>query len=107
MNQQQFEEFMAARHSCANVLALHPDPLVRAGIAACLRQHGGFEVFEEERDRLNREGVRFDVVIADYRQAMRLAGAAVTRGIVQERTQFPASGFPSRAPRVEPVSQPA
>jgi len=67
-------------HSCANVLTLHPDPLVRAGIAACLRQHGGFEVFEEERDRLNREGVRFDVVIADHRQAMRLAGAA--RGTV-------------------------
>ena len=76
MNQQQFEEFMAARHSCANVLALHPDPLVRAGIAACLRQHGGFEVFEESRDRMTSHATRFDVVIADYLQAMRLAAAS-------------------------------
>ena len=60
----------------ANVLTLHPDPLVRAGIAASLRQHGGFEVFEEGPDRVNWGGGRFDVVIADHRQAMELTGAA-------------------------------
>ncbi|HEX6704133.1 MAG TPA: response regulator transcription factor [Albitalea sp.] len=64
------------RHSPANILTLHPDPLVRAGIVASLRQHGGFEVFDEGRDRLDRDGSRIDVVIADYREAMRLAGAA-------------------------------
>jgi len=70
-----FEEY-----SSANVLTLHPDPLVRAGIVASLRQHGGFEVFEEGPDRVNRDGSRVDVVIADHGQAMRLAGAA-QRGI--------------------------
>ena len=63
----------------ANVLTLHPDPLVRAGIAASLRRHGGFEVFEEGPDRANEHGGRFDVVIADYAQAMRLAVAAWRR----------------------------
>jgi DNA-binding NarL/FixJ family response regulator len=64
----------------ANVLTLHPDPLVRAGIVASLRQCGGFEVFEEGADRVNRDCSRVDVVIADHGQAMRLAGAA-QRGI--------------------------
>ena len=63
-------------YSPANVLMLHPDPLVRAGIVASLRQHGDFEVFEEGPDRVNWDGSRFDVVIADHGQAMRLAGAA-------------------------------
>jgi DNA-binding NarL/FixJ family response regulator len=63
-------------HSPASVLTLHPDPLVRAGIAASLCQHGGFEVFEEDPDRVNWDGSRFDVVIADHHQAMRLASAA-------------------------------
>jgi DNA-binding NarL/FixJ family response regulator len=62
--------------SQANVLTLHPDPLVRAGIVASLRQHGGFEVFEDGADRANADGGRIDVVIADYHQAMRLTGAA-------------------------------
>jgi DNA-binding NarL/FixJ family response regulator len=62
--------------SQANVLTLHPDPLVRAGIVASLRQHGGFEVFEDGPDRVNADGGRIDVVIADYHQAMRLTGAA-------------------------------
>lgn len=60
----------------ATVLALHPDPLVRAGIVASLRQHGGFEAFEESPDHVNWHGNRFDVVIADHQQAMRLTGAA-------------------------------
>ncbi|MDR6858525.1 response regulator transcription factor [Variovorax guangxiensis] len=60
----------------ANILTLHPDPLVRAGIVASLRQHGGFDVFEEDPDRVNWDGSRFDVVIVDQRQAMRLTGAA-------------------------------
>ena len=71
-------EHSHAAEACApaNVLTLHPDPLVRAGIAASLRQHGGFEVFGEGPDRVNRDGSRIDVVIADYHQAMRLAGAS-------------------------------
>ena len=60
----------------ATVLTLHPDPLVRAGIVASLRQHGGFEAFEESPDRENWHGNRIDVVIADHRQAMQLTGAA-------------------------------
>ncbi|WP_280155881.1 response regulator transcription factor [Piscinibacter sp. XHJ-5] len=63
-------------HLPANVLTLHPDPLLRAGIVASLRQHGGFEVFDGGPDRVNRDGARIDVVIADYHEAMRLAGAA-------------------------------
>ena len=71
-----------------NVLTLHPDPLVRAGIAASLRQHGGFEVFEEGPDRVSREGSRIDVVIADHRDAMRLVGTAqrgTTRSLANAR----------------------
>src|SRR5262245_13572339 len=64
------------KHSPVNVLTLHPDPLVQAGIVASLRQHGGFEVFDEGLDRVNRNGTRIDVVIADYHDAMRLPGTA-------------------------------
>jgi DNA-binding NarL/FixJ family response regulator len=66
-------------YSPANVLMLHPDPLVRAGIVASLRQYGDFEVFEGGPDRMDWDDSRFDVVIADHRQAMRLAGAAPRR----------------------------
>jgi DNA-binding NarL/FixJ family response regulator len=69
----------AVRHepsSPVNVLALHPDPVVRAGVVASLRQHGGFEVCEQVPDREGPDEIRFDVVIADHAQAMRLADAA-------------------------------
>jgi DNA-binding NarL/FixJ family response regulator len=62
-------------YSPAKVLTLHPDPLIRAGIVASLRQHGGFEVFEQGPDRASWDGTRIDVVVADYHQAMRLTGA--------------------------------
>lgn len=62
--------------SPVNVLTLHSNPLVHAGIVASLRQHGGFEVFDEGPDPANRSGIRMDVVVADYHDAMRLAGAA-------------------------------
>src|SRR5262245_48692888 len=62
--------------SPTSVLTLHPDPLVRAGVVASLRQHGRFETFEQDPDRVNWDGSRFDVVIADYRQAMQLSSAA-------------------------------
>jgi two-component system NarL family response regulator len=64
------------RHSPASVLALHPDLVLRAGIAVSLRQHGSFEAFEEGRHHITGEGAQIDVVVADYRQAMRLAGAS-------------------------------
>jgi len=63
-------------NSPANVLTLHPDALVRAGIVASLRQHGGFQIFEEGPDRTPWDANRIDVVIADHHQAMRLTGAA-------------------------------
>jgi DNA-binding NarL/FixJ family response regulator len=79
MNQQKFEAFMAAQIAPAaglieetppaSILPLHPDPIVRAGIVASLRQHGGFQVLDEESPG----GNRLDVVIADYEQALRLA----------------------------------
>jgi DNA-binding NarL/FixJ family response regulator len=63
-------------HSPTSVLTLHPSPLVRAGIAACLRRHGGFEVFDDRPDRVDRDNNPIDVVIADFDEAMRLAAAA-------------------------------
>ena len=68
-----------AERSSAKVLTLHPDPLICAGISACLHQHGGFEVIHEGPDGPSWHDAQIDVVIADYQQAMRLAGA-VTPG---------------------------
>ena len=68
------------RNASANVLALHPEPLVRVGIAAALRRHGGFNVFEEKLDPERWNGSGLDVVVADYHQAMRLADAAKQDG---------------------------
>ncbi|MEO8523298.1 MAG: response regulator transcription factor [Caldimonas sp.] len=53
------------------VLVMHADHLLRAGLVASLRQHSGFEVFVDgEAASSNQPG--FDVVIADYHDAMRL-----------------------------------
>jgi DNA-binding NarL/FixJ family response regulator len=62
--------------SSSNILTLHPDPLVRAGVVTSLRQHGAFEVFEEDPGSANSEGLSIAVVIAEYHQAMELAEAA-------------------------------
>jgi DNA-binding NarL/FixJ family response regulator len=66
---------LVREQSFVKVLTIHPDPLVRAGIVASLRHHGGFEVLEEGSDRENWNGPQVDVVIVDYLQAMRLTAA--------------------------------
>ena len=58
------------------ILTLHPDPLVRAGIAASLRQHGAFDVFEGAPESGAWNEQPFAVVIADYRQALHLTEVA-------------------------------
>lgn len=57
----------------ANLLVMHPDPILSAGLVAALRQHNEFEVFVQGVDNLGSDGPRVDVVIADYNSAMRLA----------------------------------
>src|SRR3954471_8993482 len=57
----------------SNLLVMHPDPILSAGLVAALRQHDEFEVFVHGVDNLGSDGPRVDVVIADYNSAMRLA----------------------------------
>lgn len=72
------------RHS--NVLVMHPDPILSAGLVAALRQHPTFEVFVHGVDNLGPEGPRVDVVIADYGNAMRLTehGARKSHGLLDD-----------------------
>jgi DNA-binding NarL/FixJ family response regulator len=66
-------------HSAAhrpNILVLHRDPLLSAGLVTALRAHAAYEVFAGDVDDLD-DGSRIDVVIADYDQAMHLADSAV------------------------------
>jgi DNA-binding NarL/FixJ family response regulator len=60
----------------ANVLVMHPDPILSAGLVAALRQHPSFEVFVQGVDNLGNEGPQVDVVIADYAGALRLTEAS-------------------------------
>lgn len=59
-----------------NVLPLHHDPVVRAGIAASLRQHASFEVLDGAAPGAG----AMAVVIADYAQALQWIGTAATEG---------------------------
>ena len=64
--------------SCpSSVLTLHPDPLVRAGIVASLRQHASFDVIEGSPDRVDPDEPPIAVVIAEFQEAMRLMNPAV------------------------------
>jgi hypothetical protein len=54
------------------ILAMHPDPILCAGIAAALRQQPDFEVLVHGMDNLPPAGLRAGVVIADYSNAMQL-----------------------------------
>lgn len=56
-----------------NLLVMHPDPILSAGVAAALRRHTHFMVFVHGVDATGADAPRFDVVIADYANAMRLA----------------------------------
>src|SRR4030095_1293922 len=59
------------------ILTLHPNPLIRAGIVSSLRLQAGFSVFEDDCDGTSFDGPPINVVVADYEQALRLAGSAV------------------------------
>lgn len=61
----------------SNILVMHPDPLLSAGLVAALRQHAAFEIYVDGVDTLTSDGPQIDVVIADYYDAMRLTDAAV------------------------------
>ena len=61
----------------SNILVMHHDPLLRAGLVAALRQHAAFEVFVDDADAASPDQPEIDVVIADYSHAMRLADSAV------------------------------
>lgn len=67
----------------SNLLVMHPDPILCAGLVAALRQHASFEVFVHGVDNLGPEGPQVDVVIADYSNAMRLTepGARKSHGL--------------------------
>ncbi|OUM02847.1 response regulator transcription factor [Variovorax sp. JS1663] len=62
-----------------NLSIMHPDPILRSGLVAALRQHGGFEIFIHGVDDLAPGGPPIDVVIADYRNALRLTDAKARR----------------------------
>jgi DNA-binding NarL/FixJ family response regulator len=52
---------------------VHDDPLLRAGLVAALQQHPGFEVFVDDDGRDCQERPAIDVIVADYRNALRVA----------------------------------
>jgi two-component system NarL family response regulator len=60
-----------------NILVMHQDPLLRAGLVTALRQHAAFAVFVDDRDSVGSDEPEIDVVIADYNDAMRLTDPAV------------------------------
>ena len=62
-----------------NVLVMHTDPLLCAGLVSALRQHAAFEIRVDGVDSLQTSGPGVDVVIADYTHAMHLAGLAARK----------------------------
>jgi DNA-binding NarL/FixJ family response regulator len=66
-----FMDRVAPRHS--TLLVAYPDPLLRAGLVAALRQHPAFETFVDDAEAAVAELPRIDVVITDYDKAMHLA----------------------------------
>jgi DNA-binding NarL/FixJ family response regulator len=63
----------------SNVLVMHPDPILSAGLVAALRQHASFGIFVHGVDHPGADTSSFDVVIADYQTAMQLADAGFRR----------------------------
>jgi two-component system NarL family response regulator len=61
----------------SNILVMHHDPLLNAGLVAALRQHAAFEVLVDDTDAASLDELRIDVVVADYSHAMRLTDSAV------------------------------
>ena len=60
----------------SNVLVMHADPILSAGVVAALRQHPTLEVLVHGVDSLDPQSPPIDVVIADYGSAIRLTEAA-------------------------------
>jgi hypothetical protein len=59
------------------VLVMHADPLLCAGLLASLREHPDLEVCADGEESTSNHS-RFDVVIADYHDAMRLRRLATS-----------------------------
>lgn len=60
----------------SNVLVMHADPILSAGVVAALRQHPTLDVLVHGVDSLDPQSPPIDVVIADYGNAIRLTDAA-------------------------------
>jgi DNA-binding NarL/FixJ family response regulator len=56
-----------------NVLVMHEEPLLCAGISATLRDHADFEVFVHGADAPGADTPPIDVVVTDYGNGLRLA----------------------------------
>jgi two-component system NarL family response regulator len=67
------KDFAPAAFDRYNVVPLHHDPVVRAGIVASLRQHAAFDVRE---DGMTPDAASMAVFIADYPQALQWMVAA-------------------------------
>lgn len=65
---------LATRRS--TILVRHPDPLLRAGLAAALRQHARFETFVDVADDAISSPCQVDVVITDYEDAIHACASA-------------------------------
>lgn len=63
----------------ANILVMHPDPILSAGLVAALGQHATLDVFVHGADTAGPGGPVVDAVIADYGNALRLTDGAVRR----------------------------
>ncbi|HSV44352.1 MAG TPA: response regulator transcription factor [Ramlibacter sp.] len=63
----------------SNILIMHSDPILSAGLVAALRQHDSFEVFVHGVDHLGSDGPTMRVVIADYGNALLLTDPAARR----------------------------
>jgi DNA-binding NarL/FixJ family response regulator len=57
-----------------NLLVMHADPIVSAGLVAALRLHPGFDVVARGAEPLTPGDPWIDVVVADYANAMQLTG---------------------------------
>jgi DNA-binding NarL/FixJ family response regulator len=64
-----------------NVLVMHSDPLLRAGLVAALRERPSLEIVVHGGGDLHSMQRPVDVVIADYWEAMRLTNAAGRRAL--------------------------
>jgi len=56
-----------------NVLVMYPEPIVRAGLVETLRRNANFDIRVHDGDAPAPAALPFDVVIADYDGALRLA----------------------------------